>query len=60
MVNALVTLASMYQVNWQNHEPTIRIMHFDQPANCLSTEEEYDDKPWFYDIKRYLKSKNTQ
>lgn len=54
MVDALETLASMYKLIWPNHQPNIKIRHFDKPAHCLITTEESDGKPWFFDIKHYL------
>ena len=51
---ALPILASMFKVKWRNEAPAIHIDHLDEPAHCLEIEVEYDDKPWFYDIKRYL------
>lgn len=44
----------MFKVKWANEAPSITILRLDEPAHCLATEEESDDKPWFYDIKRYL------
>lgn len=54
MEDALVSLTLMYKLIWHNHQPTVRIRHFDQPAHCLVEGEESDDKTWFYDIKPYL------
>lgn len=54
MEDVLATSEPMYQVNCPNQDLAIRIMHFDQLAQCSSTAEESDDKPWFYDIKHYL------
>ncbi|XP_050896946.1 uncharacterized protein LOC127103755 [Lathyrus oleraceus] len=45
MEDALVTLASMYRLIWPNHQPNIEIRRFDEPAHCLATAEESDDKP---------------
>lgn len=44
----------MYKMIWPNHLPSIEVMRFDEPAQCLATTDESDDKPWFYDIKCYL------
>lgn len=57
MTDALETLASMYKLIWHNHEPTVIIKHFDQPAHCLATTNIIDDKLWFYDIERYIEKK---
>ncbi|XP_050890352.1 uncharacterized protein LOC127095751 [Lathyrus oleraceus] len=54
MADVLATLASMYKLIWLNHQPNIEIKRFDKPAHCLTTTEESDDKPWFFDIKQYL------
>ncbi|XP_050915999.1 uncharacterized protein LOC127131109 [Lathyrus oleraceus] len=54
MADALATLASMYKLIWHNHQPNIEIRHFDEHVHCLTTTEESDDKPWFFDIKHYL------
>src|ERR1043165_5766161 len=32
-------------------------MRLDEPAFCFEVEGEADEKPWFYDIKRYLEAK---
>ena len=53
MAYALATLSAMFKVTWPNHEPRIIIRHFEDPAYCLAIEEGPDEKPWFYDIKRY-------
>lgn len=52
--DALATLSSMFKVRWKNEPPNIRIDHLDEPTHCLGMEDESDDKPWFYGIKRYL------
>ncbi|XP_050909157.1 uncharacterized protein LOC127122928 [Lathyrus oleraceus] len=54
MEDALATLASMYKLIWPNHQPDIKIRNFDKLVHCLTTTEESDDKPWFFDIKPYL------
>ena len=54
MTDALETLLAMFKATWPNHDPRITIRHFEEPAHCLTIEEGPDDKPWFYDIKRYL------
>ncbi|XP_050889425.1 uncharacterized protein LOC127094662 [Lathyrus oleraceus] len=55
LADALDTLSSMFKVKWRNQAPSINIQHLDEPAYCLEIEEESDGKPWFYDIKRYVK-----
>ncbi|XP_050895779.1 uncharacterized protein LOC127102453 [Lathyrus oleraceus] len=54
LVDALATLASMFKVKWKNGAPSIHIDHIDEPAHCLAIEEDPDDTPWFYDIKRFM------
>ena len=54
MEDALAIILAMFKVTWTNHEPCITIRHFEEPAHCLAIEEGTDDKPWFYDIKKYL------
>ena len=55
MVDALATLSTMFKVTLPNHELCIIIKHFEEPSYFLAIEEGPDNKPWFYDIKRYLK-----
>ncbi|XP_050887099.1 uncharacterized protein LOC127092303 [Lathyrus oleraceus] len=52
--DSLATLASMFKVNWKNEAPAIHIDHIDEPAHCLEIKVDPDDKPWFYDIKKFL------
>ncbi|XP_050897432.1 uncharacterized protein LOC127104286 [Lathyrus oleraceus] len=54
LVDALASLESMFKVKWKNEAPVIRIDHLDEPTHYLAMEAESDDKPWFYDIKRYM------
>ncbi|XP_050920136.1 uncharacterized protein LOC127137752 [Lathyrus oleraceus] len=54
LADALVTLASIFRVEWAIKAPSINIMRLDEPAFCYTNDEARDDKPWFYDIKRYL------
>lgn len=54
LADALSTLSSMFKVKWKNKAPSIKIEHLDEHAYCLATKEEFYDKTWFYDIKRYL------
>ncbi|XP_050878317.1 uncharacterized protein LOC127082136 [Lathyrus oleraceus] len=52
--DTLATLASMFEVKWANEAPSISIMRLDEPTFFYTNDEVRDDKPWFYDIKRYL------
>lgn len=54
LADALATLASMFKVKWENEAPSIVILKLDEPAHCCEIERVTDDKPWFYDIQRYL------
>lgn len=54
LADALATLASMFKVKWENEAPSISIMKLDEPTFCYNNDKIWDDKPWFYDIKRYL------
>ncbi|XP_058768815.1 uncharacterized protein LOC131642597 [Vicia villosa] len=54
MADALVTLASMYQVKFPNEAPQIRIMRLDRPSHVFAAEIITDDKPWFYNINIFL------
>ena len=56
MADALATLASMYQVNTWNDVPCIIVRHLDRPDNVFVVEETTDEKPWYYDIKRFLQT----
>ncbi|GAU51921.1 hypothetical protein TSUD_417040, partial [Trifolium subterraneum] len=53
VADALATLSSMYKVRFWNEAPMITVERKDEPVVCTVVEEEHDDKPWFYDIKRY-------
>ncbi|XP_050908499.1 uncharacterized protein LOC127122158 [Lathyrus oleraceus] len=57
LVDALATLSSMFKVKWKNEASFIHIDYLDEPTYCLATEDEFDIHPWFYDIMRYLESK---
>ena len=56
LADALSTLASMFELNQNGDIPLIKIQRRDQPANCQSIEEEPDRKPWYHDVKMYIKS----
>nr|XP_016503241.1 PREDICTED: uncharacterized protein LOC107821317 [Nicotiana tabacum] len=53
--DALATLSSMIQHQNKSYIDHIPIDIYKQPAYCTHVEEEFDGKPWFYDIKEYLK-----
>jgi len=54
---ALATLSSMFEVNQEGELPKIKMRSHEQPAYCSFIEEELDSKPWYYDIKQYLKKR---
>src|SRR3954470_15950016 len=59
LADALATLAAMFRVISPKEMPDIRILRYKEPAHaipahCLTTEDVYDEKPWYYDIKRYV------
>ncbi|WJX28344.1 hypothetical protein P8452_17080 [Trifolium repens] len=56
VADALATLSSMYKVKFHNEAPLIKVERRDEPAFCSSIEEASDGKPWYHDIKVYLKS----
>ncbi|XP_006603304.1 uncharacterized protein [Glycine max] len=57
MVDALTTLASMFQLTPHGDLPYIEFRCRGKPAHCCLIEEEQDGKPWYFDIKRYIKDK---
>ena len=57
MVEALVTLSSMFKVSPHGDLPYIEFKCRVEPAHCCLIEEEEDGKPWYFDIKRYIKDK---
>ncbi|XP_050900819.1 uncharacterized protein LOC127107567 [Lathyrus oleraceus] len=57
LANALATLASMFKVKWKNEAPSIHIDHLDEPTHYIAIEVDPDDKPWFYDIKKFLEKR---
>ena len=47
----------MFNVRWDNEAPQIIIERLDEPAYCYEIDtEEVMDKPWFHEVKRYLKA----
>jgi len=57
LADALATLSSMFEVNQEGELPTIKMKSHEHPAYCNFIEEEPDGKPWYFDIKRYLQSR---
>ncbi|XP_058725772.1 uncharacterized protein LOC131597070 [Vicia villosa] len=57
LADALATMSSMFKVRWDNEAPLIIIERLDEPAHCCEVvTEEADEKPWFYEVKRYLEA----
>ena len=57
LADALATLSSMFEVNQGGELPKIKMKSHEHPAYCSFIEEESDDKPWYFDIKQYLKNR---
>ncbi|XP_058763755.1 cysteine-rich receptor-like protein kinase 25 [Vicia villosa] len=46
----------MFKVKWDNEAPSIVIKRLDEPAFCGVIDNVPDEKPWFYDIKKFLET----
>jgi len=57
LADALATLSSMFELNQEEELLTIKMKSHEHPAYCKFIEEERDGKPWYFDIKRYLQSR---
>ena len=57
MVDALATLASMFQLTSHGDLSYIEFRCRGKPAHCCLIEEEQDGKPWYFNIKRYIENK---
>jgi len=57
MADALATLASMFQLTPHGDLPYIEFRCRGKPTHCCLVEEEQDYKPRYFDIKRYIESK---
>ena len=65
MADALATLSSMLQVNHWNHVPMIKVQRLDRPAHVFTVSDAIvqtgsggvDNRPWYYDIKQFLQSR---
>jgi len=58
LADALATLSSMFKLNQEGELPTIKMKSHEHLAYCNFIEEELDGKPWYFDIKRYLQSRD--
>ena len=56
LADALATLSSMFELNQEGELPMIKMKSHEHPTYCHFIEEESDEKPWYFDIKQYLKS----
>jgi len=56
LVDALTTLSSMFEISQDEGMPMIKMRSYEQPTYCYLVEEESDGKPWYFDIKCYLKT----
>ena len=57
MVDALATLSSMFKISPHGDLSCIEIKCHIKPAHCCLIEKEEDGKPWYFNIKRYIKDK---
>jgi len=57
LADALATLSSMFMISQEEDLQMIKIESHEDPIYCHSIEEEVDGKPWYFDIKRYLQSR---
>jgi len=57
LADALATLSSMFMLSQNEDMPLIKVQCHDHPAYCQSIEEEPDGKPWYHDIKCYIKNR---
>ena len=57
LADALATLSSMFVVSQEEELPLIKMQSYENPVYCNFIEEEVDGKPWYFDIKRYLQSR---
>src|ERR1044072_2885449 len=50
-------MSSMFKVRWDNEAPQIIIKRLDEPTYCCELDTEgTEEKPWFYEVKRYLET----
>jgi len=55
-VDALATISSMIKHPDQNYIDPLEIDLKEQHAHCSHVEAEPGEKPWYYDIKKYLET----
>ena len=54
--DALATLSSLLQAEDGMDIKPLRINILEQLAQCMMVQAEFDNEPWYHDIKRYLQS----
>ncbi|XP_006603476.1 uncharacterized protein [Glycine max] len=57
MADALASLSSMFKVSPHGDFPYIEFRCRGEPTHCYLIEEEEEGKTWYFDIKRYIESK---
>jgi len=57
LADALATLSSMFALSQTEDMPLIKVQCRDHPAYCQSIKEESDGKPWYHDIKCYIRNR---
>ena len=55
MVDALATLASMFQVNLSDEVQPIHMGLQETSTHYSYIEKEVDERPWYYDIQHFIK-----
>ncbi|XP_027368366.1 uncharacterized protein LOC113874337 [Abrus precatorius] len=56
LAHALANLSSMFVISQNEDMPLIKMRQHDRPAYCQMIEGESNGKPWYHDIKSYLKN----
>ncbi|XP_058784461.1 uncharacterized protein LOC131659268 [Vicia villosa] len=57
LADALTTMSFMFKVRWDNVAPMITIERLGELVYCCEiVTEEVKEKPWFYEVKRYLEA----
>ena len=60
MVDALATLAAIFQINSNDEVQLIRMSIKEEPAHCLHIDEKIDGQPCYHDILQYVKDRQYQ
>ena len=57
LADVLATMSSMFKVGWENEAHRITIERFDEQVHCYEVDtDEVEEKPWYYEVKRYLEA----